>query len=160
MSIVFDAKFSKLNNIQMLHLKGPLNERSGTKLMEAIPKIEGRCIINLAGVTHINSIGAIAWVRFINQLENREITLEECAVDFVIQMNCIHGFTHKAKVTSILAQYFCEECQEDNSKLIKLAAEVDLEDLLRLTHTCGHCGGMMRIGEHPENFIRSLQKAS
>ncbi len=159
MAIAFDTSFSKPNNIQTLHIRGPLNERSGAKLMELIPKIENRCTINLAGVTHINSIGAIAWVRFINQLENRDITLEECAVDFVIQINCIHGFTHKAKITSILAQYFCEECQEDTSKLIKLSKEVDLENLLKLTHTCGHCGGIMRIGEHPENFIRSLQKA-
>jgi anti-anti-sigma regulatory factor len=147
-----------------LVIEGSIDEHSGQELLPIVEKLKSPCIINLKSVTSINSLGAMAWLRFtaiLNKIQT--VTFEECAVDFVAQTNMIAGFLGSANVASIFGQYFCRSCFHDETKFFEVSSYFNdpekLSTLATQTLTCIKCGDAMELSEDTLIFLsRQLEQ--
>lgn len=143
-----------------IRISGPLNEQSSTELLPIIEAVRDSCRIRLGEVSSINSLGTMAWVRFINLLGQKcsNITLTECSIDFVSQANMISGFNGLGRIVSFFGQYFCAQCPHEESKLFQsseiFANPDDIEDRLSDGIICVKCGSAMELGEDTKVFIQ------
>ena len=92
----------------------------------------GVILIDLAGVSRINSCGVREWLNFVAALQarGRRLVLERCAPVIVTQLNTIYNFTGGGHVRSVLGPYYCASCDREENHLIDLATTRDVELML------------------------------
>src|SRR5688572_8525470 len=82
-------------------LSGDISEETD---FEPILQIAGPIVLDLAGISRINSCGVREWINFVVHLRQggRELILERCAPVVVTQLNTIYNFTGGGQVRSVL----------------------------------------------------------
>ncbi len=159
LSITYDKQSSTLT------IDGPIDEQCGPILLPFIEEIKGPCTINLSKVDSINSLGAMAWVRFLTLLLHKtQVTFVECSVDFVAQTNMIVSFQGSAAIESAYGQFFCNNCYHDEVKLYRLnelvANLTTIDKLQEETHVCSKCGDSMTLGDDSLIFLTRMIQTS
>lgn len=153
------------NGSTTLVIDGILDERSGSQLLPIIDQIKGPCTIQLDKVVGVNSLGAMAWIRFLTHLlQKTRVTLDQCSTDFVAQTNMISQFQGNSSIKSAFGQFFCDECDHDEIKLFQiddiLKTPNPAETLPTLTIPCVACGEPMALGDDSLMFFnRMIQTA-
>jgi hypothetical protein len=113
-------------------VRGRLTEDS--RLEDLLPHAVGSVTLDLAGVNRINSAGVREWMGFMRSLpRDTHVTLENCPVAFVHQLNMIAGFAAGAEIRSFAIPYFCAGCGETAEVVAPLAGP-------RPTPPCPRCG--------------------
>src|SRR5438045_5300629 len=82
-------------------------------------RLRGNVVFHLADVRRINSCGVREWVNFVRDLPNvTELVFSHCSPAIVTQLNMIYNFRGAATVRSFYAPYVCEECNNEEEKLL------------------------------------------
>ncbi|HEY5926629.1 MAG TPA: STAS domain-containing protein [Kofleriaceae bacterium] len=141
-----------------LMLAGAIDETAG--LMELLARASGgRLVLDLGGVTFINSLGVRDWIRMQTAASQQGIHIELRRVAEVIihQLNMIIATRGTARVTSFFAPYACDRCGREESLLIDAVAHAQqLAQLLPPAMTCPECGGPMAFNDFPERYFSFL----
>lgn len=142
----------------VLSLAGSLDETA------ALPELParaagGRLVLDLGGVTFINSLGVRDWIRLqaAAQAAGVDVELRRVSEPIVHQLNMIIAARGAARVTSFYAPYACDACGREESLLIEVAAHREL--LLRLEAppmTCPECAAPMAFNDFPERYFALL----
>lgn len=126
---------------------------------EVAERPKGRLILELAGVTVINSIACRNWVNWIKELPG--IELQECSPAIVNQANILIGFIPPtAKIKSFYVPYFCEPCEHEERILLtegkgfQPGGPIELPSDLK----CPKCGEPMVLDVIPERYFLFLKK--
>ena len=119
----------------------------------------GRLVLDLAGVTFINSLGVRDWIRMQQAAQQQGIQLELRRVSepIVHQLNMIIATRGNARVTSFYAPYACDACGREDSLLVDTVAHA--ERLARLDpppQVCSECGAPMAFNDFPERYFSFL----
>jgi anti-anti-sigma regulatory factor len=87
----------------------------------------GRLILDLHGVTFINSIGVREWVRLQTAAKaaNVQLELRRVAEVLVHQLNIMPAARSASVVTSFYAGYLCEHCDDQHACLIDVATHME-----------------------------------
>ena len=142
----------------VLVLAGAIDETAD--LMGLLGKAQsGRLVLDLAGVTFINSLGVRDWIRMQAQATQSGLAIELRRVAEVLihQLNMIIATRGTARVTSFFAPYACDSCGREDSLLVDAVANA--EGLARLeppAMTCPECGGQMAFNDFPERYFSFL----
>jgi eukaryotic-like serine/threonine-protein kinase len=141
-----------------LVLAGAIDESAALHEMPARAR-NGRLVLDLAGVTFINSLGVRDWIRMQSaaQTERLNVELRRVAEPLVHQLNMIIATRGSARVTSFFAPYACDACGREESLLIDAVANADA--LVRLQAppmTCPECGAAMAFNDFPERYFSFL----
>lgn len=134
-------------------LSGHISEKVDfAALSTAIPA--GAIVFDLGGVQRINSSGIREWIRFLEGLAARgdQLALERCSVPIVHQLVMIHRFRGAATVRSVLAPYFCDACNREQTRVIDLAGDVAAQ--ITGHETCSQCGGVMELDDVPDHYLK------
>jgi anti-anti-sigma regulatory factor len=141
-----------------LLLSGAIDETAG--LMELLGRAQGgRLVLDLAGVTFINSLGVRDWIRMQAAATQSGVQMEMRRVAEVIihQLNMIIATRGTARVTSFFAPYACDKCGREESLLVDAVAHAQpLSQLQPPTMTCPECGGQMAFNDFPERYFSFL----
>jgi hypothetical protein len=109
-------------------------------------------ILDLEGITRVNSSGVRLWILFIGELSKaaRQLTLDRCSVAVVHQLNMVSNFKGKAAVASFYAPYVCESCGAEKSRLLDVPA-----DAKKLSEPvpCPSCGAGMEFDDLPDAYL-------
>jgi eukaryotic-like serine/threonine-protein kinase len=117
-------------------LRGRLTENSN--LSSLVGKLGNPAVLDLAGVTRINSYGAREWLSFIRSIPSgTTVILERCPVAFVNQLNMIHDFAGRAVVRSVFVPYLCTRCHEPRERLVDVSTRGKGGALQPATCECG-----------------------
>lgn len=139
-------------------LAGAIDEAAA--LHEMIGRARGgRLILDLAGVTFINSLGVRDWIRMQAAAQQGQIAVElrRVAEPLVHQLNMIIATRGNASVTSFFAPYACDACGREESLLIDAVAHADgLSRLEPAPKTCPECGAQMAFNDFPERYFSFL----
>jgi anti-anti-sigma regulatory factor len=122
----------------------------------------GRLVLDLAGVTFINSLGVRDWIRMQADATRSGLAIELRRVAEVIihQLNMIIATRGTAHVTSFFAPYACDSCGREDSLLVDAVANAaGLARLEPPAITCPECGGQMAFNDFPERYFSFLSKA-
>jgi anti-anti-sigma regulatory factor len=130
-----------------------------TELASYAEQLQGDAIIDLAGVTFINSVGVREWVTLLDQLMARglKITLRNVSEPMVRQMTMVMEAKGDATVDSFFAPYLCPKCGDERALLINVAEH-------RATLTagtppelpCPKCGATAEFDEFPARYLAFL----
>ena len=139
-------------------LAGSIDESS--ELMSLLGRARGgRLVLDLAGVTFINSLGVRDWIRFQATATQQAIAVELRRVAEVLihQLNMIIATRGTARVTSFFAPYACDSCGREESLLVDAVANAQrLATLEPPPMTCPECGGQMAFNDFPERYFSFL----
>ena len=150
---------SQRNNWDYVQYSGPINEEAEVYLSQLLPRIESNVVINLAHVNYINSCGVRGWINFMRELDNgRQIVLQECTPEIIMQINMIPSFKGKAQVGSLYASYFCDACGHEANILFETGKNMPKSpDDELATVSCPSCSSAMEMQELEEDFFAFLE---
>ena len=141
-----------------LVLAGAIDETSG--LIDLLDHArDRRLVLDLGGVSFINSLGVRDWIRMQAAAQRAGIAVElrRVAEPLIQQLNMITATRGLARVSSFFAPYACDACGREDSLLIDAVAHA--QGLARLeapVMACAECGGEMVFNDFPERYFSFL----
>jgi anti-anti-sigma regulatory factor len=152
------APFTSRREGEVFVIAGAIDERA--QLVPMLQWISGKVLmLDLAGVTFINSLGVREWVRLQTAAREAGVTLElrGVAEPLVLQLNVVPAARAASVVTSFYATYLCDACGEEQPELIEVAQVADLKPPVR---ACRACTRPSQIAEPPELYFSFLAGTS
>lgn len=141
-----------------LVLAGAIDESSQLdQLLTSAQK--GRLVLDLAGVTFINSLGVRDWIRMqaAATKDGVAVELRRVAEPVVHQLNMIIATRGTAVVSSFFAPYACDNCGREDSLLVDAVANAaQLAKLEPPAMTCPECKSPMAFNDFPERYFSFL----
>lgn len=139
----------------MLVLTGVLDETA--ELPSLLHRArDQRIVLDLGGITFINSLGVRDWIRMQNAAQRTGVTVElhRVAEPIVHQLNMILAARGAARVVSFLAPYACDGCGREDAVLIETAAHLpSLRNQEPPAIACDECGAAMELNDFPERYF-------
>jgi len=99
------------------YLTGELNEYADLSSLLSQP---GPLVLNLRGVSRLNSIGIRNLLKFLADWGAKAITYDECPCEFIDQINMIPallGTKEHATIRSLFVPYECRKCEHEDEVL-------------------------------------------
>jgi hypothetical protein len=141
-----------------LTLSGSIDETAGLNDLLAQAR-GGRLVLDLGGITFINSLGVRDWIRMQAKATEQQLQVELRRVAEVIvhQLNMIVATRGTARVSSFFAPYACDACGREESLLLDTEAHgPQLSQLQPPPMTCPECGAQMAFNDFPERYFSFL----
>src|SRR6185312_11828430 len=136
----------------VLLLSGSIDETAD--LMGLLGRAQGgTLVLDLAGVTFINSLGVRDWIRMQSEATRGGVAIELRRVAEVIihQLNMIIATRGTARVTSFFAPYACDKCGREESLVVDaIASASELAQLKAPAMSCPECAETMVFNDFPE----------
>jgi hypothetical protein len=106
-------------------------------------EIPGKLVINLQGVTMINSLGCRSWLKWIASVHARDgVVLKLCSSAFISQVNVLKGFVPEhVQIESFQVPYLCRQCAHEDHVVFTADQDGDAPE----TRACPNCGGVADI---------------
>jgi len=142
----------------LVTMAGIIDERAD--LVSALSAaMASEVVIDLAGVTFINSLGVRQWIRFLATARDRRIAvrLRRVSEPMIHQLNMIDAARVSARVESFFAPYACDRCGREDTAL--LDAVTDSASLSRTgapSLPCPECSGVMVLNDFPQRYFLFL----
>jgi hypothetical protein len=133
-------------------LKGSLTEEAD--LMRLVEHLPGNAVMDLAGLSRINSYGVRLWLDFVRAVPARLI-LDRCSVAFVAQLNLIANFSGGNTVRSVYVPYICSTCEEPFDVLVPTENSKKAPSLPG-PQRCKACGGDLEVDVPSEVYFHFL----
>src|SRR5215468_7333412 len=138
------GRFAVETRDDVLMVSGPIDESA--RLLELLDRSrDGRLVLDLGGVTFINSLGVRDWIRMQAAAHRTGVAIElrRVAEPVIHQLNMIIA-TRGARISSFFAPYACDGCGREESMLIDAIAHgQSLAELSPPAMTCVECGSQM-----------------
>jgi anti-anti-sigma regulatory factor len=116
----------------------------------------GRLVLDLAGITFINTIGVREWVRMQQAAEaaGLRVELRRVAEIIIHQMNIVPAARGVSIVTSFYAPYECEDCNREEDCLIDVTVHgAALSRMQPPPMPCSKCKREMQFADPPELYL-------
>ncbi|HUS31867.1 MAG TPA: STAS domain-containing protein [Kofleriaceae bacterium] len=122
-------------------------------------QLQRNAIIDLGGVTFINSVGVREWVTLLDQVMGRgiRVTLRNVSEPMVRQMTMVMEAKGEANVESFFAPYICTKCGDERALLLELAHHHAALAAGTPPHLpCAKCGAAAEFDEFPARYLAFL----
>jgi anti-anti-sigma regulatory factor len=154
--------FSWQRQGDQLVLAGSIDESA--KLSELVAHAaNGSLVLDLAGITFINSIGVREWLRLQQAATDANVGLELRRVAEVLihQLNIVPAARKASVVTSFYASYICDHCDDQLSMLLDVKTHAaDLAQMRPPGMTCPSCKRAMSFCDPAELYFSFLSGTS
>ncbi|HEX5061146.1 MAG TPA: STAS domain-containing protein [Kofleriaceae bacterium] len=141
-----------------LTLAGMIDEHADlARLLEHAK--DKQLVIDLGGVTFINSLGIRDWIRMQQAAQSAGIAIElrRVAEPVVHQLNIMPAARGVSMVTSFFAAYVCDDCDQEHRMLLDVRTHgSDLAKLRAPAMKCPDCQHDMDIANPPEFYFMFL----
>ena len=120
---------------------------------------DGQLVLDLAGITFINSLGIRNWIRMQQAAEAAKLRIElrRVAEPIVHQLNIMPAARGVSIVTSFYATYVCDDCDGESPMLIDVRTHgANLARMRAPAATCPDCNHDMQLAESPELYFMFL----
>ena len=118
-----------------------------------------RLVIDLGGITFINSLGIREWIRMQQAAEGAQIRIEllRVAEPIVHQFNIRPAARGVSIVTSFFAPYECDNCDAEHLMLLDVRTHgADLAKQTAPAMKCPDCGHAMGFADPPDLYFMFL----
>lgn len=115
-------------------------------------------VLDLEGVTQINSCGVREWMHFVHALGQRvpQVDLVRVAPPMVRQINMISNFTGDTAVRSVMLPYYCESCGHEQTLTHVIGGGQEVPDEVR----CEACGSRSEFDDLLETYLSFLDRGA
>jgi hypothetical protein len=139
-----------------LAFAGPLAEAFGAAVPKVPKDLKPKLVIDLYGVTSVNSMGIRDWVALITTLQvGREITFRRCSPTFVLSANVVMTMWGRGTVESVCRGY---ECRKGHYWWKEIAlAGFDPSKADKVSEPCATCAMPGTPEDRAEDFFQFLE---
>lgn len=119
----------------------------------------GSLVLDLAGVTFVNSAGIRQWIRLQQAAKAGNIRLElrRVAVPLIHQLNIMPAARGVSLVSSFFAPYLCDDCDAEHAVLLDVRTHgADLARKRAPAVTCPDCKRALELVDSPELYFMFL----
>lgn len=120
---------------------------------------EQRLLLDLGGITFINSLGIRQWIRMQQAAERAQIRIElvRVAEPLVHQLNIMPAARGVSIVTSFYAPYVCDDCDQEHTMLLDVRTHgADLAKQRAPAMKCPDCNRDMELADAAELYFMFL----
>ena len=120
---------------------------------------DGRLVLDLGGITFINSPGVRAWILMQQVAAEQKIALELRRVSepIIHQLNIVPAARGVSLVSSFFAPYLCEDCDREQGVLLDVRVHgADLARMRPPPMNCSDCKRPMGFAHPPELYFTFL----
>lgn len=120
---------------------------------------DGRLVLDLGGITFINSLGIRSWIRMQQQAEGAQLRIElrRVAEPLVHQLNIMPAARGVSIVTSFFAPYECDNCDAEHLMLLDVRDHgADLAKQQPPPMQCPDCKHAMDFADPPDLYFMFL----
>jgi hypothetical protein len=139
-------------------LAGSIDENAG--LVQLVTKAkDGRLVLDLGGITFINSLGVREWIRMQQAAAAAKVSIElrRVAVPIVHQLNIVVAARGVSMVTSFFAPYECDECDREHEMVLDVRLHGGhLARMQAPPLPCPDCRREMAFAHPPELYFLFL----
>ena len=142
----------------LVSISGPLDEDAD--LAGPLSGLASGAILDLAGLTRINSCGLRSWIQAIQALEARgPVAYRRVPVFLIQQFNQVLNARGHGAVESFQAPYYCDACDRESTPCIDSATVVNAPGgwLQPPAQTCAHCAAPLSFDDDPERYFLFLE---
>jgi len=124
-------------------------------------RLKGAVVFQLGEIRRINSCGVREWVNFVRDLPDvTDLTFTNCSPAIVTQLNMIYNFRGKGKIQSFYAPYVCENCNNEEEKLLDVDVQFPDGNVDSLPDfRCEQCDEVMEFDDLLERYLSFLSEA-
>jgi hypothetical protein len=118
-----------------------------------------RLVMDLGGITFINSLGIRQWIRMQQSAEGAQIRLEllRVAEPLVHQLNIMPAARGVSIVTSFFAPYECDNCDAEHLMLLDVRTHgADIAKKVAPAMKCPDCNHNMDFADPPDLYFMFL----
>ena len=134
-------------------LAGCIDERADLSPIRSVSA--GTLVLDLAGVTRINSVGVREWIKAMKGFPSTvSVTWVNVAECLVAQLSMIANFSGPARIATFFAPYFCDDCGHEERHLMTVA-EVSTSATAP-AQSCGICGAQMAFDDIEEDYLGAI----
>ena len=139
--------------------KGDVDETLDVK---KVPVMAGkRIIFDLGNIYSVNSCGVREWVFLMREFsQGIEFRLEKCSVSIVDQFNIVPQTMGTAEVTSFYAPYYCPNCDEEVTTLLKTKDHWAILSKKAAPDFKHSCGAMLEFDALEDCYFHQIEKFS
>lgn len=141
-------------------LEGWLDERATLPLLDE--PIAGDLVLDLQGITLVNSLGVRNWIQWLQILRvELSVKLIHCSPAVVKQVNILQGFLNdRTKIESIFVPYFCENCGHEENLLVNIPKMGEPLDVTAAPAKmkCSQCGMNMELDMIESEYFAFLRR--
>jgi hypothetical protein len=122
-------------------------------------EIDGKVVLDLGGVTFINSLGVREWIRMQQAAATAQITIElrRVAEPIVHQLNIVPAARGASVVTSFFAPYECDHCDREHLMLLDVRTHAaELAKQKAPPQTCPDCNRPLMFSDPDELYFGFL----
>jgi hypothetical protein len=137
-------------------LTGVIDEHA--RLLEQV-QLAPRLVLDLGGVTFINSLGVRDWIRLLARAIEARVHLELVRVSepLVQQLNMIIATRAGVVVRSFFAPFACDRCGREDSVCLEVEPHrAALRAQRAPAIACPDCGAEMAFNDFPERYFSFL----
>jgi anti-anti-sigma regulatory factor len=142
-----------------VYLAGVIDESATLQELAGRAVASRGLILDLGGVTFINSLGVREWIRMQQAAQGLGVGFElrRVAVPLVHQLNIVPATRAAAMVTSFFAPYECEDCDAEHDMVLDVRLHgADLARMRAPKLPCPDCKRPMLFGAPPELYFTFL----
>lgn len=139
-------------------LAGAIDGTSGLSRLVDYAK-GGRLVLDLGGISFINSLGIREWIRMQHAAAaaNIRIELRRVAEPIVHQLNIMPAARGVSIVTSFFAPYVCNDCDSEVTMLLDVYTHgADLAKQRPPAMTCPDCKRALEFAHPPDLYFMFL----
>lgn len=139
-------------------VSGPINEDAKSTLQALVDSAPKKVILDMGGVTHLNSCGIRDWSIFLKALRaNSEVVFERCTDEVVRTMNMVTNFHGRLPVRSLYRAYGCDHCGHEQNELFESGKDFQAGTVPKTAaKACAKCGKTTEPFEADEEFFQFL----
>jgi hypothetical protein len=139
-----------------LTLVGTIDERADLTPLRDLESAS-RVVLDLGGVTRINSVGVREWIRAMRAIPSSiEVVWERVAPVMVSQIAMIANFHGHSRIESFLAPYFCPECDAEQTFLLTPAEHLADGKAVAPIRDCPECGDPLVFDDIEADYLGGI----
>ena len=149
-----DLEIKREGNI--ISITGIIDEHSD--FSNIFDRIEGTCIVNMEGISRVNSCGVREWAHAVAET-NLKIKYINCPPAIVEQFNMVPEFLgENTDVISFYARYYCEDCDIEELFLIETNRLLLNADRLTAPEFVCECGAIFEFDDEEDEYFMFLEE--
>ena len=104
-------------------------------------------VMHLEDVRSISSCGIREWISFISELPSgTHLEFEKCSIPITRQFGMLSNFRGPGLIRSFYAPYYCDECDEETERLLRVKADHSVEHDPDVPDCkCADCGSKLEF---------------
>ena len=154
-ALALESKIESTPELDRISLIGSLSDNVLVGLENLLKLSAKECVMNLAEISHCNSLGIRSWVNFLRVFtKDRKVSFEEVSPELTRQLTSVTGILDPGKIISFILE--CVNCDHVQTITVETTNPLDIAFQSPHASLCTQCGGNVELDDDDADILNVL----